>query len=484
MAWRNALIFFPLFLSGGGVGAQDNPWLVDLNRIEYRIKHANSATVKKQLIQRAVLHGMFAVPLLVKTAHDSDEQVQRLAISAISKLGPVAAQAESTLVSMLSHHDRRIRQACMLGLVRINSESVDHIITALQKSTGDARLDAIEALHEKFGYRLRPAGFSALISALEDSHGPSLIEKLKSMLSERDPRVLSETAIWLSAFGSRSKPALLNLIRLLGSNHPAVVESAARAIGNMGQFGHVAKADLKRLLTDASIQKRMAAAKALASIGYGELAQNAMRNTIEQSNPNVHRLGLQALPTLPSLREDTLAAVVGVLKTHADEATLRAAMSALEHFAVQDGRVVKVLFHIAESPTMPASSRFSAVSALSACGQNNDRLIRVIKSIQREGSVANAVSEVQVFWRLSGAREVKPFVSTVLPFLRYPSAAVRDQALDTLSYFADKADYAMPYLIKQMVEQPITSEQQRLHYLRLARLITRVQRLHFQKEGT
>ena len=152
----------------------ENSWYSDLSMIESQILDSQSSTDREILFRQVLQHGVDAVPVLEKIALVDDRVLVIQALQALSRLGPLAWNAEATLVRLSQRRDPELNQWIYLALCRINLLSVSIVVNALHDEHPLNREYATVALQEKFQDRLQK-NWSDFITALQVSTDTDLL---------------------------------------------------------------------------------------------------------------------------------------------------------------------------------------------------------------------------------------------------------------------------------------------------------------------
>ncbi len=107
-------------------------------------------------------------------------------------------------------------------------------------------------------------------------------------LTDSDPLVRRNAAIYLDALGPAGRTASAALISALGDDTKDVVIRAAYALGAIGPPNDAARAPLKKLLGDDSEFVRLAAAYAIIRLGHASVGVAALEKLLESRHPLYH----------------------------------------------------------------------------------------------------------------------------------------------------------------------------------------------------
>lgn len=303
------------------------------------------------------------------------EQIQ--AVLALAAIGEKAAAATPTIVKLLQSPDKAIRFPAAFSLGKIQSKAADEPLQSVAKDA-DPFLAAVatwarakinpddRALREDAIARLTAGlasddarirdgaadGLSDLTTRLDADEKQKMAGLFVGLITDKDPQVglsagaalirlgpaavevlrgkLADPEMRLTAMeilgelGPAAKPALDDLVKLLGDTDPVCRTEAAVALAGLGADAAPAVAELRRLLTDETVpaQGRYPAAFALGAIG-------------EQAKP-----ALADLRALGKSADELMATVTtwAALKIDPADATLAAAAVPLLRKALRSDR--------------------------------------------------------------------------------------------------------------------------------------------------
>jgi HEAT repeat protein len=223
------------------------------------------------------------IPFLIETMHATKlVAVRRSTAVALGNFGPAAKAAVSELVKMLGNEDEivRVNAAVALWKIKGHPKAVPALLEMLRRAEPAQAYPAAVALGqmEKEADTVAPALIDALHSPSADVRraasrslgqlGKAAFPALGKAraLKDKDPearRLVIEALSWM---GPIAVPAL---IAALKDESPPVRQSAARALGNVGDQAKAALAALEAAASDPQEEVRTAAAKALQQIRGG-----------------------------------------------------------------------------------------------------------------------------------------------------------------------------------------------------------------------
>lgn len=203
-----------------------------------------------QLIQR----GKYAVPGLLQVIKNKEEKTtfRAIALDTLNRIAPTTEEVVSILVPLVDDADDNLSKLAIYGLGRIGVRS-----TAARRSLEKAvlkgitlsrRLEAAEAL-----YKLDPANRLSV---------PAFIAGLRS--EDETMRWVSANQLW--EMGAAAKEAVPALKDVLGDEKLEVRRSAIQALGRIGPAAAPAIPRLLELKNDPSESVRVAVEDALAKI--------------------------------------------------------------------------------------------------------------------------------------------------------------------------------------------------------------------------
>jgi HEAT repeat protein len=272
------------------------PWLI----IALKDK---SSSVRQKAAEALFRLGRYALPKLSLTLKDENRYARQLSVEILGRVGD--PQVLPDIVAVLSDKDKAVRQKAAQALVRLGSQTVSELITALTHEDRAVRLIVVKAL----GQATEKKGVPGLIMALNDDDAdirrlvitmlgdlgaheaiPGLIatlvdeslrvrkatiralEQLKArealpslimLLKDEDSYVRQSVVQVLGRL--KAKEAIPDLITALRDNVPNVREQAAEVLGQLGDKKAIP--ELILALKDTDIRVRWAAINALKRLG-------------------------------------------------------------------------------------------------------------------------------------------------------------------------------------------------------------------------
>lgn len=191
-----------------------------------------------------------AVPNLIESLENGDEEVRSWAAEALGAIGPGAREAIPALIEALQCEDEDLRRACIGALSAIGPEAVPALVEALEDEDGSEEV------------RWAVAVALADIGPQASAAVPALIERLESSWEAEEVR--SSAARALGAIGAGASAAVPALIETLKDEDLRLI--AAEALGAIGPEARQAIPALIETLQDPVETVRSDAAKALTAI--------------------------------------------------------------------------------------------------------------------------------------------------------------------------------------------------------------------------
>ncbi len=227
-----------------------------------------------------------AVPLLVRTLEDKNEEVRMAVVKALGDIGPQASGAASYLIWSLSDTDMKVRAEAVEALVKIGTEVVPPLSQMIDRNLG------------KIGRK-------------------SLSGSTRSYLTDEDWRVLSRAARVLEKIGPSSQYAIKTLMRLAkiqcGSARsvPSCHVAQNAASDALNGIGKSALPFLLGSLKSHDSNVRSAAAKAIGRIGPE--AAEAVPILVEMLKEKDSSISGAAATALGGIGAPALPALIGAL---------------------------------------------------------------------------------------------------------------------------------------------------------------------------
>lgn len=233
-----------------------------------------------------------------------DDDLQYFAFSSLGHLGPAAKSAVPALVARLDRRGEFERVASVLGRIGQEAgEAAPKLIAALEAG-GNKFQSAAAALAE-----MGPAGAPA-------------VEPLRKMLHDEMMRDMAARA--LGSFEQRAAPAVDDLIGLLADADPTMRDSAAGALGGIGDARAVEP--LLALLDDPEPYVRRGAVYALGRLGKrGDVVAPALIALVDSDDASLRDTALSSLGSFPEQIDLVLPTLTAALA--ADETRWEAARS-------------------------------------------------------------------------------------------------------------------------------------------------------------
>lgn len=201
-----------------------------------------------------------ALPVLIRSTRDENEDVRFWAVEAIRRIGPDAREAAPALLALLSHDTRRVQDEARLALEAIGPAAAPVLVPALRATDPWVRANAAEAL-----------------GVIGESRG-KVIPELARLLSDDSLWVRASAAWAIGHLGAGAKSAAKPLTRSLSEElrrDPTLtdpelrvrVENLVYALGRLGDEADDAMPAVMTVLYDGNDSLRSVAVVALAAIG-------------------------------------------------------------------------------------------------------------------------------------------------------------------------------------------------------------------------
>ena len=246
-----------------------------------------------------------AVPVLIRTVRDANQEVRFWSVVALGKIGPAARDAVPVLILALMDDEREVSLEAKRSLAAIGPRSVDPLRRALASHDPWVRSHAAEALGE-------------IGEAAHKSAGD-----LARLLADDSLSVRASAAWAVGRIGPRAKKAVGALTDALEEeirrdpvfSSPAsrlLVENLVFALGRMGKHAKRAVRPIGSVLNDGDPHSMVLAAEALGRIGTQ--AVPVLRNTVGSGSRAVQYQSAVALRMLGSGARKAVPELIGVLE--------------------------------------------------------------------------------------------------------------------------------------------------------------------------
>lgn len=216
--------------------------------------------------------------------HEGDPQARRRAITALTHLDPMLAEAVAPMIAALADEDAQVR--------RIAAAGIEEIACSSSAPTGD--IEPQERSTKKALFEKAREAIPALLLVVE--HDPP----------NRDLAVSA-----LASLGSLPVEAIPPMVSCLHDPNERIGDCAARALGAVLPDGI---APLVQALTDKQAAVRRAAAQALGDVGpKAESAAPALRDALQQGDQSLRVDIATALVKIGAIRREELQFLVAGL---------------------------------------------------------------------------------------------------------------------------------------------------------------------------
>eukprot|EP00435_Cladocopium_sp_Y103_P057131 s576_g19.t1 len=239
-------------------------------------------------LERLGEHAGPAVPNLIMSLRDREEEVRAAVATALGQLGPAASEALPALLQASLDHEESVRVAALsaLGFLGLSSSAVCEVLTdALQDPSSEVKSAAATAL----GMLSAVAAVDSLADCLSDGqshvraaaaralgynlgqiggkHTASAVPHLTQSLKDSDHVVRRSAAVSLGRIGPFAASAAPNLADAMRDGNSQVREAAATSICRLGVC---IQSLVKRGLSDACAEVRQAAAESLLELARSD----------------------------------------------------------------------------------------------------------------------------------------------------------------------------------------------------------------------
>jgi HEAT repeat protein len=213
---------------------------------------------------------------------DSSVEVRKYAAEILGKMGADGRPAASKLASALKDRDTRVRQVAAHSLGLLGPEARDVSFPALSDALRDTDHD------------VRVAAAEALASG--NITGPGDVRFLGELLKHIDPEVRGHAARAIGRLGGAAKASVPTLMELTKNSDPASRRGAVDALSQLGPDAKDAVPVLSDALADSDKDVRKNAAIALGRIGAdAKPAAYSLAKAATDSEPEVRKNALAAL---------------------------------------------------------------------------------------------------------------------------------------------------------------------------------------------
>lgn len=248
-----------------------------------------------------------AVPPLIASLKDNDDEVRSYAAFALGKFGPKAQIAVQPLTKALKDKEEGVRVNAASALACIDRHRTKEMLAYLMKvmKEGNSRSRTF------------------VVNALRNIASKEALAALSEALADDDKAVRVAAASALQGFGRKAEPVVPALIRALSDTVAEVRQEAAGALGEVGPGAKTAVRPLVNALKDKDWEVRWTAAGALGAIGTAaRSAERPLTAALEDDNPIVRVHAACALARInPELTDAMVPRLVRALQN--DNASVR-----------------------------------------------------------------------------------------------------------------------------------------------------------------
>lgn len=364
--------------------------------------------------------GKSAAPALIKVAEEAnrDEEVRADAVTAVSRMGPPAAEVSPKLAGLLKDKSELVRFRVALALAEVTHDpaAVPELVDSLKDDEDEAtRAEAARALGsigpkavaasgrlkellEKAGQQERFPLAVALAQVTRDTDAgvPALLALLRTGADDQQRQAA------VSALHTVGKPAIPHLVAALADDHSSKPE-VIRVLSGFGNQAKEAGPQLVKLLADKDWATALAAAEALATIDpAAEAAVPVLAEALRSPEPAVRQRAVFALGRFGKAARPAVPALIQALKDPSVRASAAYTLGRIGPDAAEAVGPLTALLGTREGP--------SAARALADIGPKAAPAVpALIKLLDREQSAAWAAGALGHM-----GPEAKPAVAALL----------------------------------------------------------------------
>jgi len=377
-----------------------------------------------------------AVPGLVESLQDKNDEVRVEVVSALGFIGPPAKEAVPKITALLEDPSKLIRQTAASALWWIDGQA-KVAVPILIEGLEDKRADLID--RQTCVYVLGEIGEKA------ESAVPALILLLRGIQNSNR----NETSVGLSfsatdALGRIGEPAVPALTTQLGDKDPDIRKNAAWALRGMGPKAKAAVPALCEMSKDGNVELRRFAVGALATIGPAASgAVPALIERLQDSDGKIRVYASWALGSIGSAAKESVPALIGTLKDMEKESR-ESATWALGKMGPEAKAAIPVLIETAKMDR----DHGLAAEALGRIGVEAKAAVPTLVALLEKSPAQSRVRVALAHWRITGQEETA--VKVLRATLTDKQSSVRCDAADALGEMGSKAKAAVPTLIEMM----------------------------------
>ena len=385
----------------------------------------------------------------------------------LARMGPALKGQLPRLAAAMEDKNGSVAWKAAEAVACAGPEGVPVLLAALEKSQGDRRrfaVDALRLMKQAAGpalKRLREAmadpdprvrvAAAKAVWEVSGEAGESLPVVLKA-LRGKDKDAAEDAAGALEAMGPAARPILKELIGLLESGSPFEQESAIKVLSKCGRESAPAVPLLVARLGCRQYGDPDAVGRALYNIGAD--AVPALLKAVETADPERRRSALAALSSIGPESEAVVALFIRLLGD-GDRDIRKAAADALGPYCDLTAAAVPALHRALGDSS--AAVRAAAASSLVEAGFRvkgaSGPLVAALADPDVGVRKAAAYSLRNLWPEESPADEVAAAVAGLRPLLADLDPEVRKNAADTLARYESRAAAAVPELRKALADE-------------------------------
>ena len=289
------------------------------------------------------------VPELIGALESSTGDARLEAIEALGQRGTEAAAAVSALLEELDDDDVGVRAAAAVALGRIGAEG-DRVVPALISHFSDS------GMVERFEPRYQVIPVFAIYGTAAAEFGEEAVDPLIEALSSDEQRVFLGAAVGLESLGEGGAKAMPQILEMLESDSVQRRNVAAGIIRGIGPAASEAIPSLVKRLRDENFHTQYWACRALGAIGpASSVATDDLLERMSQGTVSVRRNAAMALGNIgPDIGPEAVAALVEAVNGDPMAPVREEAVIALGKLKPFADKSVPVLKKALADPDFPA----------------------------------------------------------------------------------------------------------------------------------
>lgn len=290
-----------------------------------------------------------SVPELIAALDSSTGDARLEAIEGLGQRGAEAAAAVSALLKELDQEDAGVRAAAAVALGRIGAEG-DRVVPALTSHFSDS------GAVERFEPRYQVIPVFAIYAVATAEFGGEAVEPLIEALGSDSPQICLAAAVGLEGMGERAAKAMPQILEMLESDSVQRRRAAAGIIRGIGPAAAEAIPSLVKRLRDEDFHTQYWACRALGAIGPASSVATAdLLERMSQGTVSVRRNAAMALGNIgPDIGPEAVAALVEAVDSEPLAPVREEAVIALGKLKPFADKSVPVLKKALADPDFPA----------------------------------------------------------------------------------------------------------------------------------